>query len=241
MGKKNIPSVHIESRILLVRGHRVMLDSDLAELYGVTTKRLNEQVRSNADRFPGDFVFQLTRQEAKNLRSQSATSNLVTYLSDSLNYSLVAAGLVFSVAQSAGAGGRVLWGYLADRLLSGPVMLGCLGITIAGTGVAVAFIDPATPWPLLVVLFGLYGAAGIGWNGVYLAEVARQAPPGNAGVATGGALWVTFLGIVVGPPLFGAIISSTDSYAVSFTATSLPAAACGLVLLAARRSFANNA
>lgn len=77
MGKKNsaIPSPHIENRILLIRGHRLLLDRDLAELYGVTTKRLNEQVRRNADRFPPDFMFQLTRQEAANLRSQIATSS----------------------------------------------------------------------------------------------------------------------------------------------------------------------
>jgi hypothetical protein len=53
----------VANRILLLRGQRVMLDADLAELYGVTTKRLNEQVKRNADRFPGDFMFQLTAAE----------------------------------------------------------------------------------------------------------------------------------------------------------------------------------
>lgn len=65
----------IERGILIVRGHRVMLDADLAELYGVPTKRLNEQVRRNVERFPGDFAFQLTAEEAGALRSQIATSN----------------------------------------------------------------------------------------------------------------------------------------------------------------------
>jgi hypothetical protein len=63
----------IERIIYVVRGLRVMLDSDLAELYGVTTKRLNEQVRRNSDRFPSDFVYQLTREERELLRSQFAT------------------------------------------------------------------------------------------------------------------------------------------------------------------------
>jgi len=63
----------IERKIYLVRGQKVMLDSDLAELYGVTTKRLNEQVRRNADRFPGDFMFQLSSNEFESLRSQIAT------------------------------------------------------------------------------------------------------------------------------------------------------------------------
>ena len=55
----------IERRIYLIRGHKVMVDVDLAELYGVTTKRLNEQVRRNRQRFPKDFMFQLTKAEAE--------------------------------------------------------------------------------------------------------------------------------------------------------------------------------
>lgn len=58
-----IPMGQIEQRILLVRGQRVVLDADLAPLYGVTTKRLNEQVKRNAERFPEDFMFQLSREE----------------------------------------------------------------------------------------------------------------------------------------------------------------------------------
>lgn len=70
-----VPVEKIESQILVIRGHKVMLDSDLAELYGVTTKRLNEQVKRNRERFPADFMFQLTTDETNNLRSQIATSN----------------------------------------------------------------------------------------------------------------------------------------------------------------------
>jgi phage regulator Rha-like protein len=65
----------VEEMILTVRGQKVILDSTLAELYGVKTKRLNEQVRRNADRFPSDFMFRLTTQEVRSLRSQFATSN----------------------------------------------------------------------------------------------------------------------------------------------------------------------
>ena len=65
----------IISRILVVRGPKVMLDMDLAALYGVTTRRLNEQMRRNLDRFPSDFVFQPFVQEVAFLRSQFATSS----------------------------------------------------------------------------------------------------------------------------------------------------------------------
>ncbi|MCI0642166.1 MAG: ORF6N domain-containing protein [Gemmataceae bacterium] len=68
-----IPVERIEKAILLIRGHKVLLDHDLAKLYGVSTKRLNEQVRRNRGRFPEDFMFQLTAHEAEALRSQIAT------------------------------------------------------------------------------------------------------------------------------------------------------------------------
>lgn len=61
--KSTIPMERIENKILLIRRQKVMLDADLAELYGVTTKRLNEQVKRNRDRFPKDFMFQLTAKE----------------------------------------------------------------------------------------------------------------------------------------------------------------------------------
>jgi hypothetical protein len=77
MANEQIAKVgRVESLILTVRGQRVMLDWDLARVYGVTTKRLKEQFRRNVKRFPVDFAFQLTNQELINLRSQFATSSL---------------------------------------------------------------------------------------------------------------------------------------------------------------------
>lgn len=69
-----IPIERIQQSIYMVRKQKVMLDKDLASLYGVTTKRLNEQVQRNIDRFPSDFMFQLNDAETKLLRSQFATS-----------------------------------------------------------------------------------------------------------------------------------------------------------------------
>jgi len=66
----------IEPIILTIRGQKVILDADLARIYGAPTKRLNEQVRRNADRFPPDFAFVLTDQKVTNLKSQIATSSL---------------------------------------------------------------------------------------------------------------------------------------------------------------------
>jgi hypothetical protein len=70
-----VERLDISSRIITLREHRVILDTDLAKLYGVTTKRLKEQVKRNIDRFPSDFMFVLTKQEVINLRSQFASSS----------------------------------------------------------------------------------------------------------------------------------------------------------------------
>lgn len=72
---KMVPVELIAQKIFLIRGHKVMLDKDLAKLYGVSTGRLNEQVRRNIKRFPEDFMFRLTEEEANSLISQIAISN----------------------------------------------------------------------------------------------------------------------------------------------------------------------
>ncbi len=72
---ESIPIENITGLIYLIRGKKVMLDRDLAELYGVETKRLKEQVRRNIERFPDDFMFELTKNEFEILRSQFATSS----------------------------------------------------------------------------------------------------------------------------------------------------------------------
>ena len=77
MGQRESPTRidKVESRILLIRGRKVMLDRDLAELYGVDTKVLIQAVKRNLNRFPADFMFRVTRQEVANLRSQIVTSS----------------------------------------------------------------------------------------------------------------------------------------------------------------------
>jgi hypothetical protein len=72
---QRMPDEQIANKIFLVRGKKVILDRDLAELYDVETRRLNEQVKRNIDRFPSDFMFQLTDEELENMKSQFATSS----------------------------------------------------------------------------------------------------------------------------------------------------------------------
>ena len=73
--ERSAPVEQISRSILILRGQRVILDRELAAIYGATTKRLNEQVKRNRDRFPEDFMFQLTAEEVERSRSQFATLN----------------------------------------------------------------------------------------------------------------------------------------------------------------------
>ena len=86
----------------------------------------------------------------------------------------------------------------------------------------------------------VYGASAIGWNGVYLSEVARQAPEGKASMATGGTLTFTFLGVVIGPPIFGALSTAFGSYRAGFLALVLTSSLCAWVLFRLRHKQNQN-
>ena len=92
-GKREIvPAERIEAAILLIRGQKVMLDRDLAELYGVETKVLKQAVKRNIDRFPPDFMFVLTGEEFSNLRSQFVTSSSSQWGGNLMNWSQIVTG-----------------------------------------------------------------------------------------------------------------------------------------------------
>jgi predicted MFS family arabinose efflux permease len=156
----------------------------------------------------------------------SLMTYLVTYLHDELMLTLVGAGLAMTLTQFGGVMGRVMWGYVADRWIKPLRMLSLLAITMSGTAMACAFFEVGTSALWFNAVLVVFGATAIGWNGVYLAEVARQAPPGMASVATGGTLAVTFLGVVFGSPLVGWISNATGTYRSGFIALSLLAFTC---------------
>ena len=156
---------------------------------------------------------------------------LVTFLVESFALTLVAAGLVMAAAQVASVTGRVLWGVLADRALRRRTMLGLLGIGMGISALLALAAGPGWPLWLLIAYAAAFGATAVGWNGVFLAEVARLAPEGRASAATGGALFFTFLGVVVTPPLFNAVLALAGSYAVSYAVFAAPALAVGIWML----------
>lgn len=161
---------------------------------------------------------------------------LVSFLTETFALSLLLAGLVMSVSQIASVAGRIAWGLLADRALSRRTMLGLLGL---GMGLsALATLTAAPDWPrwLLFAFASVFGAAAVGWNGVFLAEVARLAPGAKVSEATGGCLFFTFLGAVLTPPAFNMTLALGGDYATAYAAFGMPALAIGGWLLLARRA-----
>ena len=141
---------------------------------------------------------------------------IVTFLTGPVGIDLVTAGLVLAVAQAAAMGGRILWGWIGDRLMPPRRVLCLLGLAMAASCVALALVTASWPVLLLGAVAMVLGATGVAWNGVFLAEVARLAPAGNAGTATGGALAFTFMGAVIGPSVFSGLVDWTGSYRLAY-------------------------
>lgn len=165
------------------------------------------------------------------------TTYLVTYLTTAYGMPLVTAGLVLALTQGAGIGGRLVWGLVADRWMTPRRLLSLLAIAMATSSLLTASFDPAWPLVAVIAVSMAFGATAIGWNGVYLAEVARLAPAGQVGVLTGGTLFFTYFGVVAGPPAFAALVGVTGSFAAGYAAIGSVILAIGvlLVLTQARR------
>jgi MFS family permease len=163
-------------------------------------------------------------------------SFIVIYLMEDVKMTLVQAGILLATAQAGGIIGRIVWGALADRCVKPRLMLGILGIAMAaGALLSAAF---SLQWPFFAVLIvcALFGAVAIGWNGVYLAEVARVAKPELTGMATGGSLFFTFAGILIGLPAFSLIVEKSGSYPLGFGIVAVATFVCGIVLLFSHNS-----
>jgi len=157
---------------------------------------------------------------------------LVTFLVESFALTLVLAGLVMAVTQVASVIGRVLWGVLADRVLTRRAMLGLLGVGMGASALTALAAGPGWPTWLLLVYASAFGATAVGWNGVFLAEIARIAPPGRTSDATGGCLFFTFLGVVITPPIFNAVLAFAGTYSVAYAVFAVPALTVGIWMLA---------
>jgi len=154
---------------------------------------------------------------------------VVSFLTTDSGLDLAASGLILAIAQATAMGARILWGWIADRLVAPRKLLCGLGIAMAASGVLFAFVTDAWPFAPIAAVTVVIGATAIGWNGVLLAEVARLAPPGTVGSTTGAALSLTFLGAVTAPLLFGAIVA-WSGYRVAFVMVAIGAGIAGIVI-----------
>lgn len=148
-------------------------------------------------------------------------SFIVTMLVQELGWSLVAAGGMATLAQIGGVAGRIGWSVLAQRIDRGIAILAFVGLASALCALLLATVTPAWSQSALAVLLFVYGLCLIGWNGLYMAEVARACRPETVSVATGAVLFFSFAGITVGPSMFATVYQFAGSYAATFGTTSL--------------------
>jgi MFS family permease len=161
-------------------------------------------------------------------------SFLVVFLHDHARFGLSLAGAALSVAMVAGIGGRLLWGVVADNWIKPRLLLGLLGAGMSLAAFAMALVTSAWAAVAVFLLSAVFGASAVGWNGVYLSEVAHIAPPGRAAAATGASIALTYSGVIVLPIIFWVIVAMSGSYAAAFIATGLLTLWRGCLLLRTR-------
>jgi MFS family permease len=163
------------------------------------------------------------------------TSYLVTYLTLEIDISFVAAGFVLAMTQLVSVFARVFWGWVADRFLSPRKVMVILGVTMAVCAVLTGILTATWSYGFIMLLMTIFGASAIGWNGVYMAEVARVSPPGMIASTTGASLFFTYLGGIVCPSGFAFVIMATKSYQYGFIIFGLLALVVSLNLLFSKK------
>lgn len=139
----------------------------------------------------------------------------VTFLTRQAGLSLVEAGQAFAVMQATSFVMRIFAGWLNDRWRRPRPLLCAFGLVTAAGVTLLANVDTTTPHEMIFLIAALCGAAAAGWNGVYLAEVARIVPPDRVAAATGATVFCTYFGLVIGPALFGFAVT-TEGYRFAY-------------------------
>lgn len=142
---------------------------------------------------------------------------LVVFLVEQAAMSVVRAGAVLSAGMLGGMAERLVWGALADWLNDARKVLIGLGVVTALCAALMTQVNSAWPYAGVMLLVVVFGACTLGWNGVYIAELAREAPPGKVATATGASLFFAYGGAVVVPPLIALVRLTSGSYVVAFS------------------------
>lgn len=153
----------------------------------------------------------------------------IAYAVSEIELDRVTAGQVYGAASLIAIGGRIFWGWLAGARISPRALLVFLSIAMFLAASAIGLATPAWGvWGLGAAALA-FGATAVSWNGVHLAEVARQAPPGQVAVVMGGVISCCFLGLIGLPALFGAVFVAFDLAGAGFVVLALPALCCALL------------
>jgi predicted MFS family arabinose efflux permease len=152
----------------------------------------------------------------------------VIFFVEEMKLGLVQAGFILMASQVGGIAGRLFWGWVADVLRDCFKALALLAVVMTLTTLLCLAVTPAWPVAMSCVLFFVLGTTASGWNGAFLAEVARMAPATSVSAATGGSLFLVNIGKFAGPILFTLAYQATGSYASAFALMAVPSAA-GLV------------
>lgn len=163
---------------------------------------------------------------------------MVVYLDNVVGMTLAEAGSILAIANTCAIAGRILWGWAADRVAARWVLCG-LGVGMAASLLALMSVSIEWPYTVVAAVGVFVGGTVISWNGVFLAETARQAPEGRVSEAMGGVLFITFSGSVFGPPALTGLLAVTGSYTTGFTVLALAALAMASIFLFARSPAAS--
>ncbi|MBE7375726.1 MFS transporter [Pseudomonas lopnurensis] len=166
----------------------------------------------------------------------SLSSFTVAMLVEDLDVSLIAAGAVMTMVQASGIAGRLWWGWIADRIGHRLIALAIIACSTSVGTVLIYFMSPAWPLAGVVMTLCLFGLAALGWNGVYLAEVARLAPPDRIAEAAGGCLVFTYGGVLLGLPAFALLMTVVERYTDVFGLLTCASLLSLLLLRAAARA-----
>jgi MFS family permease len=140
----------------------------------------------------------------------------VTWLVEAHGFALTVAGTVYATMQLAGVIGRLVLGWAADRLGDAVRSLAVHGILAASLSAAFVLLAPGAPWFIALMLAFMCGFTSASWNGIFLAEVARVAPPDRVAEASSGAIMLCFIGYLTAPSAFAFAVSQTGSWTLPF-------------------------
>jgi len=156
----------------------------------------------------------------------SLVTYLVTYLHTRLEYTLLQAGLMLALLQATSIAARIVWGAVADRISRPSLVLAILAFAMASSSALLGLSTPDWTAAVMAATCVAIGATALGWNGVVLGEVAREAPEGHAMEATGGVVFFTYLGVLIGPPAFALATQLPGGYSLAFVLLALPPLVC---------------